>query len=529
VINSGSQSAGQGPDGPRPVPALSVDGISKAFGATHALRDVSFSVARGRVHALLGGNGSGKSTLIKILAGVEQADGGSITLNGEQAEAAATDPGWARRNGLHVVHQDVGVFPELSVAENFALGAGHGERALSPIRWRGLTRATRQALDRFDLDVDPSMPMRELSGAMRTLVAVARALRDESADQPGVLILDEPTATLPAHEAHAVLDAVEQYAARGHAVVFVTHRLDEVLRVADDATFLRDGQHIETRSVLGLDHDALAKAIAGIVHNPGGRHRTATRRTRLRLQDVATGPLSGVCLHVDAGEIVGLAGLVDSGCSTLLRAIFGAAALDDGTVEIDGTVVKSGDIATAISLGVAYLPADRAHEAAFNDQTIRMNLGAADISRYWRGWHLSREAEGEDAREAIKRHGVVASSEESLLSTLSGGNQQKVMLARWLALTPGVLLLDQPTQGVDVGARTALYALIREAAASGTAVLVSSAESRELVELCDRVVGVSGGAVSGEASGDDLTVERCSDLAHASATLERPPTTQEHL
>jgi ribose transport system ATP-binding protein len=494
------------------APALRTNGICKSFGATRALHDVGFDVAAGTVHALLGGNGSGKSTLIRILAGVERGDAGTMEASGAGTDATRVTPDWAAAARLRFVHQGAPAFLGLTVAEDFALSAGFGAPALGRVRRAALRRRARAALDRFEIDVPVDARMSELRPATRTMIAVARALRD---DEASVLVLDEPTAALPNDEAARLLRAARGYAAQGHTVILVTHRLDEVLSVAGAATFLRDGRHLETRALDGMDERALIERIAGTdqLTRPARPARVASGPC-LEVENLAAGPLAGVSLSVARGEIVGLSGLLGSGRSSLLQGLFGARPIRGGTVTLHGKRVDVKDPADAVRLRIAYLPEDRVNDAAFADRTLRENFSIADVGRYWRRLRWRRRKESADARSAIDDYGVVARSAEVILSTLSGGNQQRVMLARWLHLEPRLLLLDEPTQGVDVGARAAIHRLIRKAAEDGAAVIVASSDATELATLCDRVIGLRGGAIAGELSGPDITAGRCLELAH---------------
>jgi ribose transport system ATP-binding protein len=501
---------------------IDVRGVSKAFGGTRALDDVSFSIQHGRIHALLGGNGSGKSTLIKIMAGVYTADEGELEVNGSTLDAASTTPDWARDVGLHFVHQSVGVFPDLSVAENFALGSSYESlRPLPQIPWRRLNRRAEEILARFDVEVSPRTRMGDLRPAMQTMVVICRALQDRDDEQASrdILVLDEPTVALPADEVELLLEALRQHAARGQTVILVTHRLDEVLAVASDATFLRDGRHLETREVTGMRREELVERIAGIEH-PAPEHQQVPKKTgeRLRIEHLAAGPLKDFSLTANGGDIIGIAGLLGSGRSSLLRSLFGVHPPRAGTVTLDGEKIALKAPADGMAKGIVYLPENREAEAAFADQPVRLNFSISHVSRYWKLWRLSRGGERRTTKEAVKDFSVATASTESLFSSLSGGNQQKVVLARWMHLEPRLLLLDEPTQGVDVGARAAIHGLIRKAAAEGAVVLVVSSDARELVELCNRVVGINQGVVAGELTGAGIETRRTLDLAYGAET-----------
>lgn len=507
--------------------SLRIEHMSKSFGATRALKDVTFDVQRGSVHALLGGNGSGKSTLVKILAGVYQAErGGTIDVNGDRIDAYRTSPEWARLAGLHFVHQNLGTFPDLSVAENFALGDTYGSGALGHIRWRDLHREVHAVLDRFEVPVSTRKQMRELRPSEQTMVAIARALRFEKDEKRNVLVLDEPTASLPADEVETLEGAIRGYSRRGHTVLLVSHRLDEVLRMCSHATFLKEGVHVETGSLEGADERSLIRRIAESEAPTIEKGSVAKgERPRLRVSGLSVGRVRQASFDVARGEILGISGLVGAGRSTLLKGLYGALPVSEGTIELDSEPLALGHPSDAVAHGISYVPEDRASDAMLPEQSIRNNLAIPNLRRYWRWGRLSSSAERQAARRAIDRYGIVVASEAAPISSMSGGNQQKAVLARWLELGPRLLLLDDPTQGVDVGARAAIHAFIRSTAAAGMSAIIVSSDARELAEVCDRVIGMVNGRVDGELTGDDLTPTRCIELGHGLAVdPDRVPT-----
>jgi ribose transport system ATP-binding protein len=505
------------PDSDRGCPpggyALRFQDVSKAFGGTQALRRVSFGVGRGEVHALLGGNGSGKSTLIKVLAGVHQANEGWIEAAGQLSSARQTTPGGAHALGLRFVHQGVSTFADLSVAENFALGSSYGSTSLERVNWKELNARVRATLDRFDVSVSPATQMGELSAAQQTLVTIARALEDE--EHSAILVLDEPTSALPAHEVGQVHQAIRGYVRQGHTVLIVSHRVDEVLAVATHATFLRDGQHLATRPVAGMDERTIVQLIAGTDHAPRSNSRRTTRpRIRLEVEGISVGRLENVSFVVREGEILGLSGLVGSGRSSLLRCLCGLRNRRAGRVMLDGEKLPGLRPDQAIRKGIAYIPEDRINDAAFPERPVRENLTAPGVKQFWSMGRLDQKAERLATWKAIDRYSIKASSSESVFAGLSGGNQQKIVIARWLELKPRLLLLDEPTQGVDVGARDVLHNLIRAAADAGASVIVASSDARELADLSDRVLGLSNGQISGELTGDGVNPRACVELAY---------------
>lgn len=495
--------------------SLRVTGLSKSFGPVRALSDVSFTATAGTIHALLGGNGSGKSTLIKALAGVQQADEGTVEVNGVSTEASSLTPGWARHTGLSFVHQNVGVFPDLSVMENFALPSGYKVNPFVGISWKTLRKRTQEILDRFDLDVDARTKMGDLRPAVQTMIAVARALHNGNETDRGILVLDEPTASLPADEARQVMQSARSVANRGHTVILVSHRLDEVLEYADDATFLRDGRLLETVRVASLTERSIVQRIAGVDSLPEAHDDLVTSfAPYLEVTNLHAGPVRGLNLTVGRGEIVGLAGLLGSGRSSILKSLFGLIAAESGTIALKGATVKFNHPTKAMRQGIAYVPEDRNEEAAFPDLSVEENLSISRLSDYWKYGRFAQNQQNSTATSVINEYKVVVDSHESTFSTMSGGNAQKVVMARWLGRTPQLLLIDEPTQGVDVGARADIHRRIVQAARAGMAVIVVSSDSSELAGLCDRVIGIKNGANQGELIGHDVTLAACAELSH---------------
>ncbi len=484
---------------------LSARGVSKQFGGVKALDAVDVDIRPAEVHALLGGNGSGKSTFIKILAGVERADAGDLVTSEGSQPASSQTPERARLIGLHFVHQHSSVFPDLTVAENLAIGHGFERGPLGRIHWRDQRRRALLLLERFDIDASPNQVLGELSSAKQMMVAIARALQDQHGAHSGVLVLDEPTASLHSDEVDHLLDALSAYAAQGQSILMVTHRLSEVLRIASTATIFRDGHVVERLAGDDIKHDALVTAITGDVLNT--EVRTVERTIEVSGPPVleVTAPRFREPLHVQAGEIVGLAGLLGSGRTRLLRQVYGATPRDDVTVRVNGHELVVNDPFEAVRQGVALVPEDRPRDALFRDHSVARNLSMPRIRQY--AGFLGRvdgEAEKQRARELVTSFGIKTASVDLPISALSGGNQQKVVLARWLQYGPTLLLLDEPTQGVDVGARREIYSLVRAAADAGAAVVVVSSEFEELVELCTSIVTVSQGRVFRRLSPDEF-------------------------
>lgn len=504
----------QGKPSPKAV-ALGARSVSKTYGGTRALDDVSIDVTSGAIHALMGGNGSGKSTFIKVLAGVVSPDHGELAFGGAWNDARAHTPARAKAAGLHFVHQQNSIFPDLTVAENLALGRGFELTPMKSIAWGAQKVWARDVLRRFEINAEPDTRMSTLSAATQMMVAIARALQDQDdTSERGVLVLDEPTASLPKHEVDLLLDALRRYAADGQTIIYVSHRLEEVTAIADEATVLRNGR-VGIRLVgAQISHDSLVEGITGGAiaagpDAPGGSSDVAgdSRSAEvgfgdvvLTLEDAGSGA-GGEGLVLRKGEIVAVAGLLGAGRSRLLKQIFGALPRIDLEVKVGGKPLSASRIRAAMKRGVGFVPENRLREAAFPDLSIAENLSITrlrELSRF--GW-ISPARERRDADKQIKAFAVRTPNSLTPITALSGGNQQKVMLGRWMQLGPDLLLLDEPTQGVDIGARNEIHDLIRAAADAGTAVLVVSSEFGELAALAHRAVVVSQGRIVASLAG----------------------------
>jgi ribose transport system ATP-binding protein len=499
--------------------ALSARGVSKAFPGTRALDRVDVSIRQGEVHALCGGNGSGKSTFVKILCGVYHADEGTIRIGDQELEASEMRPKLARDLGVRVVHQDLAVFPDLSVAENLMLGADFPVSQVGNVRWRELRRRARVLIDRFEIAAKPETLLRDLPIATRSQVAIARALQDVSPGE-GLLILDEPTAALPAHEVDLLLAAIRRLAAAGQAMLFVSHRLDEVMAITQGVTVFRDGRLFAEHRTAELTESELIEAIIGRPGSPtveaARHHRTPPKGTSplLRVSDLRAGPLRGVDLEVMRGEFVGVAGLLGSGRTELLRAIYADLPVNGGSVTIDGKPAAFARAEEAIAAGVVMIPEDRASGGAFADLSVDENMDVSVLRRYWRAAGFRRSRLRSDAEALRRRFRVRAASGGVAMKALSGGNQQKAILARWLRRKPVVMLLDEPTQGVDVGARADIFAAVRELTEAGSAAVLVLSDLEELAQIADRVVVMHSGVISAHVSRDELSAHRLNELIY---------------
>ncbi|MCW2995511.1 MAG: D-ribose transporter binding protein [Conexibacter sp.] len=485
--------------------ALVLEDVSKVFQGQPALRGVDLTLRSGEVHALLGHNGSGKSTLIKILAGYHQPEPGArATLHGKPLSLGSAEA--AHAAGITFVHQDLGVIDELDAVDNLALGARYqGRWWLSDRRER---RAARERLAEYGVDLDVSTPLRDLSPARRTIVAVVRALQ-HGVGRGSVLVLDESTAALPAAEVSHLFELVREVRRQGGTILYVTHRLSEVFEIADRVSVLRDGRRVATRDVASLTHDGLVELIVGrslsaFYPDPPAHGGDVV----LEALDIRAPGLDAVTLRVCGGEIVGVAGLVGSGHEQLLATIFGGRERSSGTVAVGTDVVRPGDPRAAIEAGVAYASADRRRLGATATWTLRENVTLPAIPSRGPARWLAPRAERADVVPWLERLDVQPASPEHLFADLSGGNQQKVVLARWLRRGARVFLLDEPTAGIDVASKRAVYEALSTLAASGAGIVLSSSDAEELCAVCDRVLVLRDGRVAGELAGDELTTER---------------------
>ncbi len=476
----------------------------------------------GSIHALLGGNGSGKSTLLKALAGVQPADEGTLEIAGAAIPLASMTPSKARELGLRFVHQQTSVFPSLSVAENLAIGASGFDLTLGwRVRWRETRRRAQEVLNRFQIDVHPDAELSQLNPATQTMVAIARALQDQEDASDGILLLDEPTASLPDHEANLLLEAMTRYAKCGQTIVYVTHRLEEVFAAADRATLLMDGHVVTTVSPREITHTDLVELIMGrAVEQVGKRNVSVPGPVVLEVTSLSAGPLDDVSLQVRAGEIVGLTGLIGSGRSSLLKSVFGVLPRRSGTVAVQGAALRLKNPRDAIAAEIGFVPENRAEDASFTELSLLQNLSIANVGRYWSHGRLQHNLERSEANSLLEEFRIKAESVDVPMTALSGGNQQKAVLARWMQRRPKVLLLDEPTQGVDVGARADIYAQIRRAVDAGSGALIASSDTEELEAICDRVIVLRKGRQVAELSGDQLTSGNLQRLSHTDSSSE---------
>lgn len=503
---------------------LRVIGLSKTFPGLRALDDVSLTVGSGEIVAVLGQNGSGKSTLVKILAGVYTPDpGANIEIRDAAGELLLSGP-HAGTGMLHFIHQDLGLVHSLSSVENFDLGRKLAPADLLPVKSRAERRRAQELVSRFGASFDVTIPVAKLSPAQRTIVAIARAL-DGWKRPDNILVLDEPTAALHGSEADLLFEAVRRVAAQGAGIIFISHRLDEVIRLADRIVVLRDGRVVADRPAEEFDERSLVRMIAGRELDEQRPHTTSAGNEVLHARGVAGLTVREAELTLRAGEILGVAGILGSGREHLGGLIFGAYPRVSGTVSVGGFDIPSGKPRIAIKNGLAFVPADRPVDGVALDMNLRENLTLPRLPGRRLPGGLDIGEEFRETRRWIKQVDVRPPESERPLRLFSGGNQQKIVLAKWLRNDPKVLILDEPTQGVDVGAKATLYDLIWSAARGGMGIIIFSSDTKELTLLCDRVLVFRDGLIKSEVRRESLSEEKLLEESASAATFSPVNTT----
>lgn len=484
---------------------LAARGVSKTFPGVIALDDVSLTVVAGEVNALVGENGAGKSTLIKLMSGFYAPDGGGIDVGGRPLDPT---PSAAHRAGVATIHQESHLVPNMTVAENILLG--HWPTRMGLIDSRAQMQIARAAIARVAPGLSPDTLARRLTPAEGQLVEIARAISEQSR----VLIMDEPTTSLSGREIDQLFAVVRELKAEGMGIVFVSHWLEEVFAIADRITVLRDGRLVGTEPAATLDAPAVIRMMVG----RGVTEVTSSQRpmgeTVLKVTNLSrAGVVENVSLQVRSGEILTLAGLVGAGRSELANCIFGVDPYEGGTVELAGQVIPPGDTTAAIDGGMGLVPEDRRQQGLITNLSVRINATLAVLDRIAPGGILSPEREAAALSMATRSVAVKMASAEVPISTLSGGNQQKVVIGRWLARGPKLLILDEPTKGIDIGAKAEISQIILRLAEEGTAILLISSEMPEVLALSDRVLVMRSGRITGELTRDNLSAEAVIALA----------------
>ena len=490
-------------------PILRMEGMHKHFGGVRALRGVDLEVRPGEVLALVGENGAGKSTLMEILCGNLRADEGRIVYDGQEVHfAGAREAAFA---GISIVHQELSLVPYLTVAENIFCAREPVYPYIGFVNRKRLYREAAEILDRFDLDVAPNEQAGRLPVAVQQMVEIAKALSLDCR----VLVLDEPTSALTDREIRFLFEIIRRLRERGVAIIYITHKLAEVFEIADRVTVLRDGELVGTQDIDQVEVDDVVRMMVGRELGAGYPERTGEPGTVvLTVEGLTREPrFRDVTFELHAGEILGVAGLVGAGRTEVARAIFGIDRLDSGTVWVDHYPAPIKSPGDAIEMGIGYVPEDRKEQGLFLGLTIRQNIGAASLGANSMGGFMSPLRERRMAGEYVERLSIRTPGIEVPASNLSGGNQQKVLLAKWLAIEPRILMVDEPTRGVDVGAKAEVHSILRKLADQGVAVLMVSSELPEILGASDRIMVMHEGDVTGFLDADEATEERVMFLA----------------
>lgn len=482
------------------APLLEARGLSKAFGGNTVLSGIDLSVSAGGVHAIVGENGAGKSTLIKILGGVHAPDAGSVLIEGRTVTLRS--PHDALANGIVVIHQELSLAPHLSAAENIFLG--HFPRRFGFVARRRMHAMARSLLERLSIDIDPSIPVGRLSIAQQQMIEIAKAISVKAR----VLILDEPTAVLDANRVATLFDLIDRLRREDIGIIFISHHLEEIFRIADRVTVLRDGRRTGMSPIGDVNQDWLVSKMIGRAFAAYEMRARSRGEVALSLENLTCkGHFSNVSLSVHKGEIVGMAGLVGAGRTDVAQAIVGLLQPTAGAIRVFGRKSRIREPNAAARLGIAYVSEDRKAFGLLANRPVKENATISNLARFRRFGFLQLGREREYVRTMIGRLDIRLSSMDREIRTLSGGNQQKVLLSRALAVDPKVLIFDEPTRGVDIGAKREIYGFIEELAANGAAILIISSEMEEVLRLSDRVVVMRRGQVAATLAREEASEE----------------------
>ncbi|MGO1569133.1 MAG: sugar ABC transporter ATP-binding protein [Brachybacterium sp.] len=491
---------------------LTLEGVSKSFGPVTVIDDVTVQVRTGEVEVLLGENGAGKSTLIKMMSGIYQPDSGRILVDGQPVQLP--DVKAAERHGIATIHQELNLVPQLSVAENITLG--RTPKRLGMVDRKEMRRIAQAALDRIGLDVDLDQPVGELGIARQQLVEIAKALSQDAR----LLILDEPTAALTGREIDALFRVVHELKSRGVGMVFISHHLDEIPRIGDTVSVLRDGKFIAQVPADTSEDELVSLMVGRDIDDQFPRRRAETQgEVLLEIEGLSSeDKFSDVGFCVHAGEVLGIAGLVGAGRTEVLRAVFGADPYDTGTVTLQGKNLPGGDVGRSIARGLGLVPEDRKSQGLVLDAGVGENAGYATLRSTAKRGLADRRGQRARAAKVTEQLSVRMAGLDQPIRNLSGGNQQKVVFARWVMAGSTVLLLDEPTRGVDVGAKVEIYELINEITEAGGAVVMVSSELPEVLGMSDRILVMSNGQVAGILDADGATEDAVMSLAVSAVT-----------
>lgn len=484
---------------------LQMKGIKKGFPGVAALDNVDFKIKKGEVHALMGENGAGKSTLIKVLTGIYKKDSGSIIFNGKEFEAV--DAQDVQRRGISTIYQEISLIPQLSVAENIFVG--REPRKLRMIDWKEMNRQSKEILSKLGLEIDVTRSLESYGTAIQQMIALARA----TSIQAKLVVMDEATSSLDDDEVKVLFQVVEQLKMSGVAILFISHRLNEIFEISDSITILKDGKLVGEYKTKDLTHQSLVSKMVGQDASDILKKKKTMNKKEfpefVRMEDIKQGvKLRGINLTIGKGEVVGLAGLLGAGRTETVRVLFGADTMDEGTVYINNIAQKLKNPRNSIKEGFAFCSEDRKMEGILPHLSVRDNMLIASLSKVSRFRILSNKKQKDMVDEYIKTINIKTPNQEQAIMNLSGGNQQKVLLARWLCTNPRLIILDEPTRGIDVGAKQEIEDLIAKISAQGISLLLVSSEFDELVRNCDRIVVIRDGKDRVSLTSDEISEQK---------------------
>ena len=478
---------------------LQAEGISKSFGGLHALKSVKIDVQAGEVHALVGENGAGKSTLIKILGGIHQKDAGTVLFNGEEVEY--TNPLDAIHNGIAIIHQELSMLPHLNVMENVFMGRMKSQ--MGRVKWKELEEETKKVLARVDLDINPYAIVGDLSISQMQLIEIAKALSINAS----LIIMDEPNSSLTKGESEILFKVINNLKQKDIAILYVSHKIEEVLRIADRITAYRDGEYVDTITKETASVEKIIKMMVGRELKRDKVHREIKEEVLLDVKNLTSEAFNNVSFKIRKGEILGFSGLVGAGRSEVARAIFGADKYKSGEIYFDGEKVSINSPKEAIKAGIAMVPEDRKRLSLFLELPIEFNMGIAVLSKFRKKAFLNFNGLRENNESFKNKLNIKMGKMDDPVKSLSGGNQQKTILGRWLSTDPKLLILDEPTHGVDIGAKSEIYKLIRNLADTGLGIILISSEMPEIISMSDRVLVMHEGCITGNLENQDINEE----------------------
>ncbi|MBO8416368.1 MAG: sugar ABC transporter ATP-binding protein [Proteobacteria bacterium] len=487
---------------------LSMRGMTKKYGPVTVLQDVTFNVLPGEVHALVGENGAGKSTLLNMLSGVTSATAGSIFVDGR--EVHITDPLSARSQGIAMIHQELQNVPELTVFQNMFLGRPITSSGRLFVNKSEEIKRAAEVLKSLDPGIDPRVKIKDLKVSQQQIVEIARALLENAK----IIAMDEPTSSLTPSEFERLAELIRSLAATGVSIIYVSHKMDEIFTVCDRATVLRDGRFIDCVEIKNETEESIVTRMVGRKIEKVGHHSYKTDECMLEIKNLAREPVvHPASFKVYKGEVLGISGLVGAGRTELFRLIAGLDKPTSGEVIVKGKPMPSGSVRTAISHGIGLVPEDRKVEGILKSRAINVNVGIPDFKRYTRAGIINRSKMRKVAFEHMKELNLHPLDVDRTIGTLSGGNQQKVIIGRWLASGTEIFLFDEPTRGIDVGAKSEIYAVIEDLARQGKVVLVISSEMPEIIRVSDRVLVMREGSIAAELTGADINEENLGQYA----------------